>query len=116
MSNEIVIGLVVAVLGFVGGLVTPWVRWEMNKRRLERAEKARLIREWRAAIDIFDFQNENIGDSAWYSSLRAHLKKEIITKVEAPRTVYVGGGRGDLVLKHMLLDEVASLEKGLWRE
>jgi hypothetical protein len=39
------------------------------------------------------------------------MAKDVIDKFEAPRTVYVGGGRGDDVRKQMLLDEVARLEE-----
>ncbi|MDL0431744.1 hypothetical protein QPM17_11430 [Marinobacter sp. TBZ242] len=112
--DAVIVGLFTAVLGFLGGLLTPWVRWQIDKKRAVRQEKAEHISKWREMIDQFDFDNEPFGDTAWYSALRAHMRPEIINKVEADRTVYVGGGRGDHVIKHMLLDEVARLEKGMW--
>ncbi|KPP97835.1 hypothetical protein [Marinobacter sp. HL-58] len=114
--DTVIVGLVTAVLGFLGGLLTPWVRWQIDKKRAVRQEKAAHISEWRKVIDQFDFDNERFGDTAWYSALRTHMQPEIIKKVEAARTVYVCGGRGDSVIKQMLLDEVARLEKGIWRE
>lgn len=113
--DKVIVGLVTAMLGFLGGLSTPWVLWQIEKKRAVRQEKAAHIAKWRKAIEQCDVDNEPFGDTAWYSALRAHMKPEVIEKVEAQRTFYVGGGRGDCVVKHMLLDEVARLEKGMWR-
>ena len=112
--ENVAISLISALLGFIGGLIAPWIRWEVEKRRKTREERASLIVEWRNAIDTFNFDNDSPGDTAWYSSLRGHMRQEIIKKVEAPRTLYVGGGRGENIIKHMLLDEVTRLEKELW--
>ena len=115
MNSEVTVGAVSALLGFLGGLLLPWVRWEVEKRRLERREKADLVSLCKLSIEQFDFQNENFGESVWYSSLRAHMNPDVVAKLEAPRTFYVGGVRGDNVEKQFLLDEVARLEKELWQ-
>jgi hypothetical protein len=82
-----------------------------------RAHRRKLIESWRTAVeaeeyDFIDYQSTFLA-SAVYSSLRPHLSSEVVRKVEAPRTVYVGGARGDFVRHYMLLDEVARLER-LW--
>jgi hypothetical protein len=114
--DKAILGLVTAMLGFLGGLLTPWIRWQIEKKRAIRQERAAHIAKWREAIEQVDVDNESFGDTAWYSALRAHMKPEVIEKVEAPRTFHIGGDRGDYVIKHMLLDEVARLEKEMWRD
>lgn len=114
--EPVIVGLVTAVLGFLGGLLTPWVRWQIDKKRAVRQEKAAHIVEWRKVIDQFDSDSNDFGATAWYSVLRTYMQPEVIKKVEAARTFHVGGGRGDDVIKHLLLDEVARLEKGMWLE
>jgi hypothetical protein len=49
--------------------------------------------------------------SVVYSSLRPHLRQEVIKMIEAPRTVYVGGARGDNVRQYTLLDEITRIER-----
>lgn len=79
-----------------------------------RAYRRKLIDSWRAVIeaekyDFIDYRSKFLS-SAVYSSMRPHLSPEVVRKVEAPRTIYVGGTRGDFVRKYALLDEVARLE------
>jgi len=82
-----------------------------------RANRRELIKSWRVAIegekfDFIDYRSTFLS-SALYSSMRLHLSPEVVKKIEAPRTFYVGGARGDFVRKYMLLDEVARIEN-LW--
>ena len=116
--NELLTPIITAVLGFLGGLVTPWIRWLVEAKRNRDSSRRRMISDWRAAIDTADFYDERnqstFGSSAIYSSLRAHMRPSVISKFEEPRTMYVGGGRGEDVRKQMLFDEVARLEKG-WK-
>ena len=112
---EIAVGIVGAVIGFVSGLLTPWVKWEVDKRRERLAYRRRTVELWRTAIDRekhepTDSRSDFLASPA-YTSLRPHLSEEARRKVEAPRTVYVGGGRGDSVRKQVLLDEVARIER-----
>jgi hypothetical protein len=113
--NEIIIGLVSAAVGLISGLLLPWIRWEIEKRQKRLDYRKELIAIWKAKLATAEFHSpegrSSFGSSPEYSSLRSHMAKEIIEKFEAPRTSYVGGGRGDDVRKQILLDEVSRLEK-----
>ncbi len=73
------------------------------------------IAEWRGAVvaekyDFVDCRSKFLS-SEIYSSLRPHLLPEVIKKIEAPRTFYIGGARGDNVRQYTLLDEIARIER-----
>jgi hypothetical protein len=111
--EKIIIGIVSAVVGFLSGLLTPWIKWQIEKRRDKQRHRRDLIRSWRDAIDRHDGfggAKSTFGDTDAYASLRPHMREEAVKKFEASRTAYVGGGRGELVKKQMLLDEVARIE------
>jgi hypothetical protein len=111
--QETIIGLVSAVIGFISGLLVPWIKWKIRKRQNRYEYRKELIYSWRAKIAAAEFKTpegrSSFGSSPEYSSLRLHMLKELIDKFEAPKTSYVGGGRGDDVRKQMLLDEVSRL-------
>jgi len=95
--------------------IAPWVEWLVEKRRVRFSRRSELIESWRTALEANEADTHDLPSgylsSAAYSSLRPHLHPDVRTKVEALRTLYVGGGRGEAVLREMLLDEVARLEK-----
>jgi hypothetical protein len=113
--SEVIVGIASAAFGFVSGLLTPWVKWQMEKRREQLNYRKESIKSWRTSIEseIFEIGVEpsSFLSSAAYSGLRVHLNEEAIRKVEAVRTVYIGGARGDSVQKHVLLDAITRLEK-----
>ena len=117
MNNTVTV-IVSAVLGFLGGLLAPWIKWKVEAWRLRDASRRSLISDWRNSIENADFYDErhlsSFGSSTTYSSLRSHMEPSVTSQFEARNTWYVGGGRGDDVRKQMLLDEVARLEKK-WR-
>ena len=85
-----------------------------TERTTKRTERRKLIDSWRLAIsnekyDFIDYRSKFLS-SAIYSSLRPHISPEVVRMIEAPRTMYVGGARGDNVRQYTLLDEVARLE------
>jgi hypothetical protein len=113
--KETIIGLVSAVAGFISGLLVPWIKWEIEKRQKRHDYRKELITSWKEKLATAEFHSpegrSSFGSSPEYASLRSHMMKLVIERFEAPRTVYVGGGRGDDVRKQMLLDEVSRLEK-----
>ncbi|RJF92661.1 hypothetical protein [Noviherbaspirillum saxi] len=108
---EIAVPRITAVLGFIGGLITPWVKSRVAEREQRNEYRRKQLKAWRDAISDYEVWNNGFGSTPEYSSLRAHMLPDIIVKFEAPRTMYVAGGRGEDVRKHMLLDEVARIEK-----
>ena len=66
-----------------------------------------VIKEWREEIDfdVSDFPNK-----ALYSSLRPHLTKETIDAIEGNKITIRMGRKGD-VIKGLLLDDIAKIEK-----
>jgi len=111
--EKIVIGVASAVVGFLSGLLTPWIKWQIEKRRDKQQYRRELIQSWRNAIERhndFNSAENSFGDTDAYASLRPHMSEEVVKEFESPRTVHVGGGRGESVRKHMLLDEVARIE------
>lgn len=113
--SEVIVGIVSAAVGFASGLLTPWIKWQVEKRREQLAYRREAVKAWRTAIELEKYQfadeRSTLLSSAAYSGLRVHLSAEALKTVEAVRTVNVGGARGDSVQKHVLLDEVARLEK-----
>jgi len=104
--------VVPALVGLVVGLALPWVRWSVEKRRNLFNNRQEQIKNWRSALQRFDFDRWSLGNSGVYLSLRPHLRAEVRDAIEKPRTVNVPNeALGGNVKKQMLLDEVARLEK-----
>lgn len=82
-----------------------------------RASRRTRISEWRNAVEELGagFRDERrlhkFLSSSVYSAMRPHLLPDVVSKVERPRTAYVGGSRGDDVLKYTLLDDIARIER-----
>ncbi|MCK0754394.1 hypothetical protein [Chromohalobacter japonicus] len=112
---ELVAPVITAILGFLGGLITPLVRHKVRAAEELQAARRSKIEEWRVAIEEADFNDEQalkvFANTSIYSSLRQRMRSSVIEEFEQDRTIYVGGGRGNDVRRHMLLDEVARLER-----
>ncbi len=87
----------------------------MGEDPLER--RRAQVQKWRETVDELDegFRDEErlkkFLSSSVYATMRPNLSAEVVAKVERPRTSYVGGARGDDVLKYTLLDNIAQIEK-----
>lgn len=110
-TEKIIIGVVGAIIGLISGLATPWVKSYFDRKTELIAYRTALIRSWRTEIDKEIELPLNFGDSSVYAALRAHMNILVIKQFEAPRTVYVSGGRGTNVRKQMLTDEISRIEK-----
>lgn len=108
------IGLGTAVFGFAGGLLLPWVRWFVEKRRERLSYRRSQVAVWREALaqqefELTDSRSDFLGSAA-YSSLRVQLSDKTRAEVENSRVFHSEGSRGPH-RKNMLLDEVARIEK-----
>lgn len=108
MDEKIIAALLGLVAGVVGSLIAPWVQWAVEKRRSTLAYRADTIRRWREAVDG---DPRGFLNTSQYASLRPHLKKEVLSRVEDHRTHIAAGGRGGDAKKQMLLDEIARIER-----
>ena len=107
--------IITAIFGFLGGLATPWVRHRVRAAADLHAARRSQIDAWRTAVERVNFNDERdrkrFTSSNAYSSLRQRMQPSVIERFEKDRTIYVGGGRGDDVRRHILLDEISRLEK-----
>lgn len=88
---------------------------ETHRSETQLSSRRQKIAAWRTAVasekyDFVDYRSTFLGSAA-YSSLRPHLRPEVVAKIESPRTFYVGGARGDNVRQYMLLDEIMRIER-----
>ena len=115
---EIILPTLTAILGLFGGLLIPSVRDLVRFRKERRIARRNMIKDLRRTIFELDLQEPQVmkafTTSPEYSALRQYMQAAAIERVEKDRVIYVGGGRGDDVRKHVLLDEVSRLESE-WR-
>ncbi|HYD60547.1 MAG TPA: hypothetical protein VEC35_09345 [Noviherbaspirillum sp.] len=108
---DIAIPLLSAIVGFIGGLLTPWIKWKIREQEQRLVYRREQIKVWRAAISDYEVWDNGFGNTPEYASLRAHMRPDVIKQYESDSTLFVPGGRGEDVRKHMLLDEIARIEK-----
>lgn len=102
-----------ALLGFLGGiggsLIAPWASWRVEKRRALMEFRRSQIRRWREFMNT-DFEQETFSETTVYSEIRPHLGAEALEAIEGNRIV-IRDGRGGNVVKSLVLDDIATLEK-----
>ena len=109
--------LIVALIGFLGGVVgaiaTPWANWSVEKRRTRQDERRKLIQEAREAIDNDRGSNlPDFVDTATYSAIKPYLRDKIIKAMEHTDIIgAVGNPRRNPGHRTLMLDELARLEK-----
>lgn len=119
VANTIIGGLI----GLIAGLLIPWVRWEVDRRRQEHQRRVELIQSCRGMVRIFSLRDQPQPESAYsfreylekqteYYAIKPHLSAEFIRKLEAPRTVYVAADGDSLgALVQMFIGELSVVEK-----
>jgi len=93
--ETVIVSAVTAVLGFLSGLIVPWIRWRIEKKRELLAHRRKLITHWRVIISGQDFDSpedrSDFGKSTAYSSLRPLSSPRSLTNLKrrAPFTLVV---------------------------
>ncbi len=116
----VVPALIGLLSGIVGSLVAPWVKWGVEKRKLQLQTRARLLAAAREFISSDKYNYREFIKTALYSQLLPHLSlscreglKE--KKPSAPNAIQltIGGRDAGANTQHRsrLLDEIARLEK-----
>ena len=103
------------ILGGAGGLITGYANWGIEKQRQRLTRRRELVTGWRmnllpmlgeGPID-WDAIKGKILASPYYASLRPHLSAELVGKIRAERTFFVGGD----FPRTALIEEIGRIEK-----
>ena len=97
MNWDIVLQYVLpSALGVVAGLFSPWANWGIEKRKQRLQRRRELIAGWRLELIPMVASSQDspeiwagpkqakVLSSPLYASLRPHLSKEAIKKIEDP--------------------------------
>lgn len=104
-----------AIIGGAAGLLSPWAKWEIEKRGQKLARHRELVTAWRLTlIPMISDRNRDwfevrplITASPYFASLKPHLSARALKMIDAERTAYAGE---DVFLK-LLTDEIGRIEK-----
>ena len=133
MNWDIVLQYVLpSALGVVAGLFSPWANWGIEKRKQRLQRRRELIAGWRLELIPMVASSQDspeiwagpkqakVLSSPLYASLRPHLSKEAIKKIEDPTMGLVlnrGGAppsESHLAYRFPLkifIDEIARIER-----
>lgn len=119
---EILNKVIFSLGGLILGLCLPWVRWEIEKRRIRRDDRRQLVKECRTLIDKDTFDVQSFIETSCYSRIRTELSETLRNEIEhlqgigkQPFHVVMGGrDAGVNVYKGRLLDEISKIEKS-WK-
>jgi hypothetical protein len=96
------------ITGVVASLVAPWSQWGVEKRRLRREERRKILEAARKLISFSDARS--FRDTPECARLRPYLSDKLRKDFEGEAiVVVVGRGRGSPAI--WLLDEITQLEK-----
>ena len=111
------------LIGLVAGLLVPWVRWEVDRRRQEHQRRVELIQSCRDMVKSFAERDRPDTESAYsfrehlerhtdYYAIKPHLSAEFKKNLETPRTVYISADGDSLgALAQMFIDELSVVER-----
>jgi hypothetical protein len=133
MNGETVLQYVLPfALGVAVGLFSPWAYWGIEKRKKRLQRRRELVTGWRLEIipmvassqDLLEIwagpKQAKVLTSPSYASLRPHLSKEAIKKIEDPTMGLVLNRGGALPSESHLayrfplkifIDEIARIER-----
>jgi hypothetical protein len=100
MASEVWTAVIGGVAGLATGaissLVAPWAKWSIEKRRIDRQRRYALLDSWRegiAGLEKGSVHTDAI-ETTWYETLRPYLSKDVLGRLEKPRTFVVTSDTG----------------------
>ena len=87
------------------------IKWGIEKKKMKIEYKQRLIKRWREYINS-DFAQIKFNDTVIYSEMRPRLSEITLNAIEK-RSIDIRPGRGGNIVKSLVLDDIARLEKEL---
>ena len=119
--EQAVTGVLSFAAGVFTGVVTPWVKWLVERRRIRHAHRIELVAKWRAMVQraVLTRDEDESGDRPRvidilerekdFYSLRHHLSPAAKHQL-ARTTVGIAGSSIDAPLSY-ILDDIATLEE-----
>jgi hypothetical protein len=87
-----------SALGIGTGLFSPWAGWGIEKRRQRLQRQRDLVTAWRMNLIPLLTRNQDSDNllgklqaSPFYASLRPHLKRDLMLRIEGKSRVAVAG-------------------------
>lgn len=104
--------LALMLVGGFLGFATARVKWSIERERLLLEERRKRVRFWREYIHA-SFDQLSFHDTVVYSEIRSFLSAQAREAIEGG-TITIRMGRGGNIIKSLILDDLAQLEKA-WK-
>ena len=112
--------IISAIAGFVSGLIAsliaPWVKWNIEKKKIKFENKRKLVESWRNIIEN-SFDANTFRETVTYSQMKNYLSDAIKKELDPPDydndkpVLHFRSVIGRDNLKDRLLDEVSIIER-----
>ena len=84
----------------LAGLIAAYVGWDIKKRSQRHDARRELVKTWRTELmpllptgdgdwSADEAKEQKVLEFVYYHSLRPHLPKDLVRRLEAPRTIVV---------------------------
>ena len=120
-ATKILPALLGLLAGVFGSIFTPWIKWEIEKKKETRAIKRKKIDTWRSYVEK-NFNWDSFRDTSFFSEMKPFLSEKMVKeldpysfdKIKTP-TIHLRSPIGRDDLKMRLLDEITAIEKEKWK-
>ena len=120
-ATKILPALLGLLAGVFGSIFTPWIKWEIEKKKETRAIKRKKIDTWRSYVEK-NFNWDSFRDTSFFSEMKPFLSEKMVKeldpysfdKTKTP-TIHLRSPIGRDDLKMRLLDEITAIEKEKWK-
>ncbi len=111
MPDKLIAGVIGLFTGAVGSLITPWVKWGIEKRRSKLEYRKRSIAVWRE-----EGSHGHLQDFLYtpgYAALAPLLNPRIREEIESAggSTYDLAGPNRQPTKENLLMDEIARIER-----
>jgi hypothetical protein len=120
-ATKILPSLLGLLAGVIGGLFTPWIKWQITKKKELLATRRRKVDSWRSYVEEY-FDWDSFRDTSVFSEMKPFLSEKIVQELypssfctEETPTNYLRSPIGRDDLKMRLLNEITRIEKNRWK-
>jgi hypothetical protein len=106
------------IAGIIGSLIAPWVSWGIEKRKLIRGSREKIIRDTRSLLSDRKLSRQDFRQTATYSHIKPHLSCHVVSCIESDEVIGVDNialvvrtGPTRLSFRNLTLDDLARLEE-----